>query len=528
MKKILSLLVLILMVISLFSCTKEFEFTSEILMNNITKQTSKTQTNKITIADLSMYTVDETYSNYGIVLVQDKNEKKSCWSLFINDLLFDFESNISISVLPSTGMVYVSKKSLLDDTSTLYDAYGGIVLQRQKYISMQASILFEYDSLGKAISTNNIEKVIYSYKDENDNVYTKTIYNQLEPKTRKRIEITSESNKYEGSLVKMDLKQYGLDGYYMTVLDNTFYIYKNDGKLIRRVQIPNVSSLGMVNGKIIYQNKYIVDSDNDYTYIVGNQKYKIESYSIDLLSGTVKKLHLDYEFKSIVPYNNRNNIPTLGYATVYMINGKNRSQYEINVLIDNDGNVVYESGSINLKNLYMINKDRFYDSNTKYVFNERLEPVFFVEYLDSIEPNEGWMIVRKESSGERGIIDGDGNVIVPFEYKSIYNGFVNKKTIGIHNDGNMYIIGENSKTLVVDGFGFVTKGLVYSKTYNVDTNNYTVKFLDYNNNVLREFNCVGTIKAFSSLSTVYGIYLFSSYQEKLNENHYITIDMGMN
>lgn len=492
MKKVLFFIILVFTSFIFIGCNSSgsFEFSSQMIKNNLSEREIETDPKyNIVYSDLSNYIVTKKYLPSGLVIVFDSETRQSCWSLLTGKLLFEPNEHIRIQVIERTYMSYVMTTDMLTKKVTLYDALGNVVLPSGDYISVNADIITGYSLIGSFDIEDYIEKVVYTLIEDGTIVYYKK-YNKIDLSNGTREETIFQQNEDYNSLMKADLKPYGLDGYYWILVSNTYYIYKDNGKLINKIYIPNFDSFNIVNGKLIYQIVYKVDKDaEDYTYISENYKYKIDTTQVDILTGKIKTLELNYLIRYSQIYYDKFNKPTYAYARVQnVLEKKLEDFYDTDIIIDKNGKILYNL-EINPLNLQKLDDNHFYSDQNKFIYNDKLEPIFAILGKTSVAEEEGLLITFYD--GYYGAINAEGNIVIPFEYTFMESSFINGRTYAKHMNGTYYIINKDGSLIPLGGKVISpVRGLLFSYTYNEITKIYRANLLDYDNKELGAYEYI--------------------------------------
>lgn len=535
MKKILLIIFSIFLLVIINGCNgkKGFEFNEQVLDNNVEVVDKILKPlNKVTSVDISDYTIyNSSYYNYGFLFVKDNLDRFNCLSLFTNKLMFDFADDISLGVISDSYGYYV-KVTHSDNDITVYDAFGQIVLPKAAYTNIQISGRYdsEYNELGKVVNNVYHETINYwlvgSEGIDNKKEY---IINQTD-KTRTIVLAEEDELTAIKRPEKVDLKEYGLDDYYLINIEGTLYVFKTNTKtdnanLINVIHLNDYSIYSIFDGKIFCQNKVEVSLDSkDFDLEESFKKYKLFTYVIDLLNGEKNEIDIDYKINSIKPFYDENNIAKYAYVNIKHLKGDNLYYKSNNIIINSQGEMVNDVGVDYIVSLKKVSEDRYFNG-TSYILNSKLEPTTtFSKFTSKIVYSDKLIITSKDDN--YGAIDYDGNILIPFEYKELSDQFFNGKTYGVNNDGKKYIIDtNNNKTEISKSDQLISAGLLVSTKYDKETAKNIYRIYDYDNNTISSFGYLSKeTSSFVKCYTIFGNYVIAKFVIAANNYKYVVID----
>lgn len=533
---ILSLLIVSLILIVSGCTSKKFTLSSDIILNNIEKSNPiKVPVNDVFASDFGELTVtnDIAYTT-GYLIVTDEIGRRGCWSLAENRLIVPLQTDLTINLKSVTNFGYYIETMSFDDKKTIYDPSGIIVVDTDKY--MVANVTGNrkpiYDDLGKFLHYEYIEVVTTLTVKDSELGLQQTIKEyKIDPKTKQRTLINNDlGDYYKGDDVKkVDLKKFGLDGYYGKEFNSYIYIYKNDDTLVQTIQIPESDVTVIFDGKILIQTSYLVDSFTDnYTYIENGKRYVLITTSIDLLKNDKKNLKLPYKITSLIPFNDKNDIAMYSYVKMRKINSKILIPETTNAIVDSKGTILTEINGVDFSSLKRLDDKHYYDSKSKYVINDKLEPLYLLPLEYSIIQSENIIVLIQNN--KYGAIDYDGKVVIPFEYTNLLTSFNNGSTIGTHSDGHSYIVQKDGKTKKIeDSYLFISSGLVLTyKNTSLAPEQYQGIIMDYQGNAKYTFDSTSpNMPNFQFFSNLYGTYQVARYPIT-GGNKYIVINTTLN
>jgi hypothetical protein len=515
MRKILIVLSIISFAFFFSSCSskKGSVITSAMLEQNITSIETKTPKNEVLVSDLSEYwSVNTFYLNNGLIIVVDTTGKRGVWSLFTQELICPLSSDMIYNIISAGAATYV-KTTNADNEVTVYDVFGQVVLPTGLYVDVNIDIEVEWEEE----TPKYYEIVDYSYFDEGNFVIENKIFSiDIETKTRSEIENPEKRIKF---FEKTPLSKYGLDGYYLKSVDSNLYIYNSMDKLINHIYLDDPDIMMILDGKLFVQKAYRVeDLSDEYTYLNLGSKYFLKTYTVDLTTGKEKELNVDYLINNLDPILDSNGDIKYGKANVRPIVAKNLSSSSKNILINSKGEILTEL-VFDICSLRKLSDTTYYDPASKYIINEKLEPQYTFAGTPSYVDSENIFILQKNKFG---ILDATGKVLIPFEYFSIMDVFLDGKTIATDADFKKCILDINNKSKVVfeEEIYFVSRGLIYTETFNENNSKYEIRFLDYNKSMKESFEYSGNYSTeFKSFANIYGSYLYAVF-----DSYYVLVE----
>lgn len=379
------ILILLLVGFTLSGCIDSrggsFELTAKMLKENLKTQNFEPK-NEVRLVDLGRYSVmNPFYSSLGAITVHNSSNEVSVFSLFTGDILFPFASELSINfILPSINStmkyaVYV-KVTDSNDNTQIYDLYGNILLEADKYSYVDVSITEEiiYDFYRNIIERAYYEVITYRYenKDNQQKTYRIDYYTGNRQLVQNNEEDDRKPKKYELSIL-------GLKGYFGYELNNNIYIYDKNDKHLNTFKINDSTHFYIANGKFISQMSYELDKDaQDYTYVSDGKKFKLDSNQVDLLTGKEKKLELDYILTSYEPFKDEKGNYKYVIAKVKKIVERNLDNTEYYVILDCNGKILKELEFSNINYLRAVD-DYFVDLSTGSVFDNKMATILSLE-----------------------------------------------------------------------------------------------------------------------------------------------------
>lgn len=253
----------------------------------------------------------------------------------------------------------------------------------------------------------------------------------------------------------------------------------------------------IIKGGLIIQEKYkLPDDSTDYIYYDGTNKYGLKSYKFNFLDGSLNEIELKY---LINDSNNKKDYSQI-YANIRKIRDDKSLENEINVILDNDGNIIKEVANYNLYHLKLRNGN-IYDMQSQKLYNNKMELIADLSrYEVSYNLKYDCLIINLNNYG--GIVDNNGKIIVPLTIGNIKGS--NNLIKYINNESVSIIDIKDDKTYVENKID-----LSYIKTFNI------FSFID-NDKLL--------IIGLNYASTQYYMCLLSTYSNDIVTDDIISIN----
>ncbi len=512
------LLIILLLGLALVSCSKKEELSDEANLVNdwatdygYVDYEVNTNTlinyNKL-VNNTNYYVYPTNYDRYGFRLLYDNNNNLIFYSLISDKEIsgkdskyyFTYESlerdEVSYYLYPDSlsGFILVAKTN--DDEYAFISDANGVILDNYDITNISVGDEISLDDGGyiniyytKNVIGNNCGEYLLKLNYQND----------------KEVEITNEkiNLNIDYNQDYLDLSLYGLEDYkaisdyndsYLTIIDP-------NGNIVSSYFIPNQvinNSISMIiKGGLIIQEKYkLPDDSTDYSYYNGTNKYGLKSYKFNFLDGSCNEIELNY---LINDFSNKKDFSQI-YANITKIRDDKSLENEINVILDNDGNIIKEVANYNLYHLKLRNGN-IYDMQSQKLYNNKMELIADLSrYEVAYNLKYDCFIINLNNYG--GVVNNNGEIIVPLTKGNIKGSanlikYINNESVSIIviKEDNTYLENE------ID--------LSYIDTFNVFT------FIDSDNLLI-----IGT----NSSSNQYYIYLLSTYSYDVLINTNLLID----
>ena len=387
--------------------------------------------------------VSQEYAKYGLLAVRNDYGYVGFYSLNHNNWLLEkqyLEKVLNFDVVPDTYVGYFLR-IIYDDILYVYDSLGNKVLESTKDNDCNYR-----DSICR-ISSSYINKKVYLTVIDEENTTTYYEYSSTGniskisslPQAQANVDNKEASPFAKNSkyidLNKVDLKEYGLDGYYLSKKDELVTVFDKIKNIpVSTFTVPNGSTMVFVGNKLIYQNSYTVSEDEkNYSYYDGRNKYIVETYTVDLLNGEKKAINVAYKIENVFgPYMDKDG--AYSYALI------SKRSFENNVLKSNEMVIIDSKGTI-VSNLNGYEADDFvkigtsyYNTVTKVLYDSTLKEI---AYLEAINPKmmEKYNCFVGTVKNKYGIVNSNGNVAIPFDYTELYTDFIESGYVfGVKNE----------------------------------------------------------------------------------------------
>lgn len=486
MKRIVLLLSSFFILTLMVACTKTMRITPDMLYNNVRHLVEDQVGTNVKLLEVKDYNVDQFRLDIGLLILRN-DDTMGVWSLIEEKFIVPMQKDVVISIVKDDvfgAYIYVDT---LDGYTTVYNILGSIIVDTDRYQHLKVYGIKEEDE--------TYEYIEYRKLSNGDNNETKKLMYRINGKTKERIQVPVSIGYQQGELYDnieyseyIDLKDYGLKNYYAYKLGKVLYIYNRKTNSLKNIiKLPNHDKYVLMNGKLFYQDSYLLDSFSDeYDYIYIGGKNKLFTTVVDLLTGKEKQLKVDYVIDSIFEFKDEDNQVKFAFGTINKIKSKILiTDVPINVIINSEGKILKEIPNVHIKGLTALNKE-YYISNGV-IYTSTLDKLTELPKPYEIVPREELIVFAH--NGNYGAINYDREVVIPFEYKLLNaESFFNGKVIGKTQNNKTVIIDINGSTYTIeDKEQLLEPGLLYSYQYNFNKNTYAVKIMNYNQENIASF-----------------------------------------
>ena len=328
---------------------------------------------------------------------------------------------------------------------------------------------FIYDTLGNLLDTydrpinsvygtelvNEMYYLTYAYTDSkemifeygSDGVAKEVSYIPDE------IVIPEEEDVYEGPNLNtifdygaVELDGYGLPGYKMMTNGQGYITIFQNGSSISSFFVGNngVNLVGIVNHSIYYQiTTQLSERVDDFSFMIGNNKYFLETYKVDIETGSKEALSINAVFDVISPLmdSNKNvNVYLAFYRSITSV--KTLSQMNQR-LVDKEFVFHDDVSGVSFGTLRRIDENRYLDGNGV-LYGQDLKPITFLTNLNGRTVYLNQKVIYGRVDGKYGLVDFNGKTVVEFLYDSIKVGYGKDGTYIAVKDNKAYRIHEGS------------------------------------------------------------------------------------
>jgi hypothetical protein len=494
----------------LSACNQKFEFSEELINQNIMHSYIEKDYNDITIRRVSFtdaqnstlngFTIE--YQSQGLVILTNMNGQKAVYSIIEDKFLINFgDYNITIGTNSANGAyIYVYYP---DQTRAVYDIKGVRVVPKDEYHNLEIVGYYEYqrDEYNNITGYENYERITTLTKsDFESGVLTPTVKTysvDFENKTRTHIEDIDDANYNVGDKLGLEtlnatpLDLFGLEDYYMTTINDVYRIYNKDFELVSQFNIPSGSTMTarlIFDGTVLYQTQTKVpETEENYTFINNNQKYVLNTYKIDMLTGQTESIDLDYAISSYKYLKNENQAYAYGRISAYPIESRILKVDALNhFIINSDGKILDQYNTVIDDQLRRLDESTIYNETTYTLYDNNLNPLFKVSPDAVFDTQEKLIITRHDN--RLGVVNYQGEVLIPFNYISINSLFYNGYTMAYNGSSEQVLIGIDGSEVKLDIYNTFDIPGVYIPF----TSNDTYVFYDYQMNELFSLSSVAT------------------------------------
>ncbi len=505
-KKILSLSLVFFMMFFLSACNRSFTLNEDIINQNIMHRYIEPDYNNITIKHVSFTDSDYSifnsltieYQSQGLIIFTNMNAQKAVYSIIEQKFLVDF-GNQNITITPNSANGAYIYVSYADNTESVFDIKGTEIVPKDDYHTLNVTGFYKYirNDYNQITDLINYERITTLSKAEiQDGKFTpteKTYIVDFNTNTRtldeEALDDTYEIGDKLGqeTLNAMSLESFGLEGYYMTSINNIYRIYDESYELVSQFNMPTgstVTSSLMFDGKLLYQTQTKVpETEENYTYITANQKFVLNTYIIDMLTGSIESIDFDYAIYSMSSLKDEDRINRYAKVTVYPIESQILKVDALEHYILNSNGKILEDYDVVLNDpLMRLDDQTIFNQTTYTIYNNELNPLFKVSNDAMIDDQEKLIITRYNN--RLGVVNYQGEILIPFNYVSINPLFFNGYTMAYNASNEQVIIGIDGSEEKLDIYNtFDIPGLYIPFTSN---DNYV--FYDYQMNEIFSLN----------------------------------------
>lgn len=336
--------------------------------------------------------------------------------------------------------LYDALGNLLHVSEYAYNSSSMTLRNKLYYLSLVLNdgitYVFEYDAKGKAKEVPEVPDQIVI--NENVEEYDGPKLNEIFK---------------EGSI---ELDGYGLKGYEMMRNGQGYITVFQNGSAVSSFYIDNnVNLIGIVDTSIYFQlYTQLNEEAEEYSFSVGNNKYFLETFKIDIKTGARTELDLKVLFTRISPLVDSNGNVNVYLAEYQLITKALTLGQRMRRLVDKQFIFHEYYGISEPTDLLQIAENRYYDAGNRVLYDENLKPITYLSNLNNLQRYDRQKVFVGQVDGKYGLIDFNGKVVAEFVYDSIYVNLGRNNKYIVTKDGIAYRLTAGSNNLENLGTGF--------------------------------------------------------------------------
>ena len=354
------------------------------------------------------------YIDYGLVILKnDNNDDVYFYSLLADEIIspynlyryidFSFIDDVTIEITPDeysgfTVNVYYNNYSFLSDANGLIIA-------------------------GENISDIKVEYPIFPNSNYLDVYYT---LNNDDEISLEHLKLTYENNiitnkeeisiDYNTTSNLTSLAMFGLEEYYISLNYDSSYaiIYDKNMTEVSSYYVPDILSETLnitkyyIKGGIYFEEKYLLPDDStNYDYYDGTNKYGLNTYKFDFLSGQLNELN-----NKFIIYDMTSNSDFTSFkATIRKIRDDLSLEYTKTVLLNEDMSIYKEISDYDL-NFITLKNGNYFNLNNKILFDKNMNILADLgNYFTTYTYNYDAIIISANNLS--GVVSNEGKMLIP-------------------------------------------------------------------------------------------------------------------
>lgn len=225
------------------------------------------------------------------------------------------------------------------------------------------------------------------------------------------------------------LDDYGHEGYLRIKNSSRYIIFDNNGNEISSFTVPDADAYFFVGDYLIYQNSLkLDDNNNNYDYVSNSgERYSLETYRINYLTAKKETLSLNYLLSTgsndINPFFDEKGVYSYSYANLRTISDKKILSSTLETYIIDSAGVLHDNVTgINLGAFERIG-NYYYNTDSKTIYDGNLNEISILTNMSPYRCTNADMIICAVE-GKYGAVNEKGQVVIPFEYETIYSNYV--------------------------------------------------------------------------------------------------------
>ena len=431
--------------------------------------------NNTTVSFDSSDLYDRNYVSKGLLVVRSSDNYIGFYSLHYNKFLIErqfYSDWLEYSVTSDSTFGYFIKL-WYKDVAYLYDSMGNLVYEGENKID-NISVLTPVEETYVVLTLDNDEKLAYEYS-ANGTVTTYPDPDVILNLNNQDEEFTFEVDDSYVDIQKLDLAEYGKDGYYLSTSNRIYMFFSSDNKLVSSHHVPsNATTIKYFGDSLVYQQvTKMPDDSTDYDFSMDGNKYQLTTTRFNAFNGgTVEKIDAKFVISSSELYKDLDGDHTLLLASILSINSKRVAGEQKVVVLDSGLDVVKELTGFEPKSFIKIG-DNYYNTSTEILYNSKLEEISYLGGINPVVNAESEVIVGS-ISGLYGMLNSNGTVKVPFEYAYINSGIYDNITVGIKEGEHYFLDIASGNAIKVEG----TLTKLTNKLY-LNRLEESIKLIDY-------------------------------------------------
>ncbi|MBP5407640.1 MAG: hypothetical protein J6Y42_00690, partial [Bacilli bacterium] len=373
---------------------------------------------------------DYSFANKGLLVIKNSSNHIGFYSLLHNKYLIErqfIEEVVSYSLIENTQLGFILR-IVYDEYAYYYDSLGNElfvdVLNNSNNVSIQIrTINKKVYAIVSGFVDEEYKTTIYEYQTDGSLKEISVLPEQEVVQENVKKSPFSKNSKYV-DLNKIDLKEFGLEGYYLSVKNELITVFDSSTNEPKSTfTVPTGSKMMFVKNKLFYQNTYQTSDDaTNYSYYKDGEKYIVSTYAVDVLTGEKKSVDLSYEISEVVgPYMDKDGIYNNTLVSKKSFTADHILKNPEIALVDVEGKVISNLNGYQPEFFVNIGNG-YYNTVTKVLYDYNLKEV---AYLGAINPTlyEKHSCFVGRAEGLYGVVDSTGKVTIPFEYQNLYTDY---------------------------------------------------------------------------------------------------------
>ena len=396
----------------------------------------------------------------------------------------------------------------------VYDAMGNLLETNDEPISNVPSTEYVNELTYLKFKVDSSEDHVYEYSANGKARLVDRVPEEI---------IIPDLEEYEGPKLNdlftygaVELDYYGLPGYKL-MENGQGYVTAFDGgdRAVSSFYIGNagVNLIGIVDQSLYYQIiTQLSERIENYSFSVGNNKYYLESYRVNIGNGEKEALAINAVFDAIQPIKDSNKNVSMYLAFYRSINVVKTLGQQQQRVVDKEFVFHDDMSGIAFLDLRRISANRYLDGNGV-LYDETLKPITFLTEMQNRHVYLHQKVIEGTVDGKVGLVDFDGKVVVEFRYDQIYTWLGENDKYIARMDDKVFRITARSTNQEYLGTQFTIIQNNLYRTYSSGHQEYRY-FTTSRNLFTLDSTLVPTINTYSYLGKTF----FSVTYNELDEN----------